>query len=140
MRDGEKRPCSSDGHGRARAETRIAGIMLSGMLSISGCVEQLQATATQRASRELACPETQLAVVNRSDIDGDLFDVSGCGRAARYMCFQPYKSESHCVREPNPDPAEQAARNPAPPAPASPSSTSNDKATVDQKDNPFGGI
>jgi hypothetical protein len=121
-----------------RAEVRIAGIVLSGMLSISGCVAQLQATATQRASRELACPETQLSVVNRYDIDDNLFDVSGCGRAARYMCIRAHNL-AYCVREPNPDPKEQAARNAAPPPPALPLPTSNDKATVNQKDNPFGG-
>ena len=143
MGDKKKRPCRFGGHGhgggRTRAEMGIAGIVLGAMLSISGCAE-LQVTATQRASRELACPESQLTVVNRSDIDSNLFDVSGCGRAARYMCFQQYRSEPHCTREPEPDPAEQAARQAAASASASasPSPTAQDKPVL-PKDHPFPG-
>lgn len=90
---------------------RIAAVTCFGMLAISGCVE-LQTTAAQRASRELRCPGTQLAIVNRSDIDDHVFDVSGCGRAVRYMCFHPYQSDNYCAREPNPDPADRVAPPP----------------------------
>jgi hypothetical protein len=83
--------------------------MLLAVLSLGGCA---MASATQRASRELACPETQLTVVNRPDIDENVFDVSGCGRVARYMCFHANQT-IYCAREPNPDPAEQAARRSA---------------------------
>lgn len=103
------------------AKMRITSLLLSGVLSLSGCVMvTMQGAAKQRASQELTCPETQLTVVNREDIDSNLFDVSGCGRAARYMCFRPYQSRYYCAREPNPDPAEQARRQAASPQPSSP--------------------
>ena len=85
-----------------------------------GCVSTQQ-TSIDRASRELACPASQLTSVNRTDIDPHVFDVSGCGRTARYMCFRPYKSDSYCAREPNPDPAEEALRPKLPPSPPPPS-------------------
>ena len=80
-----------------------------------GCVS-VQQTSVERASRELSCPQSQLTTVNRTDIDQHVFDVSGCGRKARYMCVHPYQTETFCTREPTPDPAEEAARPKSPPA------------------------
>ncbi|HEY4185118.1 MAG TPA: hypothetical protein VGP07_08625 [Polyangia bacterium] len=73
------------------------------------CVKEGQ-TSVERASRELSCPQSQLTTVNRTDIDDNVFDVKGCGRSARYMCFHPNQSGYYCAREPAPDPAEEAAR------------------------------
>jgi len=97
-----------------------ASVFALGAVLTGGCVSNQQ-TSVERASRELSCPPSQLTSVARTDIDEHVFDVSGCGRTARYMCFRPYQSDNYCAREPNPDPAEEAARPKLPPpAPAPP--------------------
>jgi hypothetical protein len=90
---------------------RNAAVVCFGVLAISGCVA-LSTTAVERASRELRCPQAQLDIVNRPDIDDHVFDVSGCGHAARYMCFHPYQSDNFCAREPDPAPADRVAPPP----------------------------
>jgi hypothetical protein len=88
---------------------RAAAVLSIWMMCGFGCVKEGQ-TSVERASRELACPQSQLTTVNRTDIDDNVFDIEGCGRSARYMCFHPYQSGYYCAREPAPDPAEEAAR------------------------------
>lgn len=95
---------------------RAAAILSICMIWGLGCVKEGQ-NSVERASRELACPQSQLTTVNRTDIDDSVFDVKGCGRSARYMCFHPYQSGTFCAREPAPDPAEEAARPKVPLAP-----------------------
>jgi len=99
-------------HGRAgvNGSMRIATLVLVGLPLVSGCVS-LPEAASRRASLELACPKSQLTIVNRAEIDAHLFDVAGCGRLARYMCVQPYRSDTYCVREPTPKTAEPAVRH-----------------------------
>jgi hypothetical protein len=95
---------------------RAAVFLWACVMLAAGCVSP-QKTSVDRASRELSCPPSQLTTVNRTDIDGNVFDVSGCGRVARYACVHAHQAETFCVREPNPDPAEEAARPKTPPPP-----------------------
>jgi hypothetical protein len=111
---------------------RLAGLLLLGSLFCQGCLEDLRPTPVPRASRELACPGSELRVVDRSDIEYGVFDVSGCGRVARYLCLTPYRF-GRCLREPNPDPAEEAARRAVPPPPQPP------RPRIEPKPHPFGG-
>jgi hypothetical protein len=82
---------------------RTATVVCLVTLAVAGCVD-LRTTAVQRASRELRCPEAQVTLVNRPEIDMHVFDASGCGRVARYTCFHPHESGNLCAREPDPGP------------------------------------
>ena len=89
-------------------------IVILVMPAAAGCLPYLNVDVTvvprERASRELACPQEQLDVVHRPDIQFGVFDVRGCGRVARYWCQWSLGGTKHCVREPNPDPTEEEAR------------------------------
>jgi hypothetical protein len=87
-----------------------------------GCVSNQQTSVDSSVARA-GLPGSKLTSVNRTDIDSNVFDVSGCGRTARYMCFRPYQSGTYCAREPGPDPAEEAARPKLPPPAAPPAPT-----------------
>jgi hypothetical protein len=94
-----------------RPGMRIEAILMIGTSCAIGCID-LPGTALHRASRELACPEDQLTVVNRPDVDPIVYDVRGCGQIARYACTH-HQLDDFCTREPTPDPGEEARRPPS---------------------------
>jgi hypothetical protein len=67
----------------------------------------MQSVAVSRASRELRCPEEQIAVYPRSELANNVYDVEACGKIARYVVLR--REPNGCVREPDPNPADLAA-------------------------------
>jgi hypothetical protein len=80
-------------------------------LASSGCMIRQQ-LAADRFSGEMRCPQPRIVAVERPDIEPNVVDVHGCGRAARYNCFAS-KFGTHCIREPL-DPATEARLADAP--------------------------
>ncbi len=84
--------------------------------AVSGCVG-FELPASERAARELRCPQSRLQTRPRPDIDDHIVDVSGCGQIARYNCFYA-KYGTDCIREPILEPESVVAPAPEPAAPA----------------------
>ena len=61
-----------------------------------------EGAARTRAANEFHCPEEQVVLAPREDLSHDTFDVSACGKRARYTCTRRGRSLSaNCAREPN---------------------------------------
>ena len=57
----------------------------------------------RRAANELQCDAVRVNVIERGDIDYEVYDVEACGRRARYACVGGNRYEEyHCIREPDP--------------------------------------
>jgi hypothetical protein len=69
-------------------------------------IDQLRLFALGRATFELRCSTTDLrltlqerVVFTINEPEQDIFLIQGCGRAARYACWNGYDQDT-CVREP----------------------------------------
>ncbi len=85
------------------------------LIAGSGCMLPSEAV-TNRATRELGCPQELLNVIQRCDIADNVFDIEGCGSRARYSCVNNADSygSTFCAREPDPrawDPDPALARS-----------------------------
>jgi hypothetical protein len=81
---------------------RYPKMAVSLALFAAGCATNWT-PAIRRASREFACPEEKIVLIERADLSDDLFDIEACGHRARYMCvFAGKYQPNHCIREPDP--------------------------------------
>jgi hypothetical protein len=89
---------------------RLILTLAAGTIGAAGCMAGPQTVAVQRASNEFRCPDQEIAVIQRSDISDSVYDVSACGRRARYSCFwvdeDSIAASAQCVREPDPLPSD----------------------------------